>query len=170
MFGTETLMKLPLALAAATLLAGVNQGPGALFASDTHALKAVAELGGAWRSRPKLVDIPRPRPPAFMPYQFDKRRAVFLHRSGDGQLNRIVLSDLGCWAEDRERALRAVLRISDARPEALHNLKFAASNVFDHDTKVQAVQAAPRLRMVFQRSNRKSRCAIDIVRTVAASI
>lgn len=66
--------------------------------------------------------------------------------------------------------MRVVLRISGARPESLHNLKFAASLVFDNDTKLQAVQAAPRLRIEFHRSHKNSRCAIDIMRTTTASI
>jgi hypothetical protein len=163
-------MKLHLGLTAATLLMGTNPGSDALFASDADVFEAVAQLGSAWSSRPTIVDIPRPQPPFFIGYQFDKARTVFVHRNRDEQINRIVLGDAGCWAENRERALGVVMRISGARPEALHNLIFGASLVFDHDTKIQGVQAAPRLRIVFQRSSRNSRCGIDIIRTATASI
>jgi hypothetical protein len=166
----DTFIKVPVVAGAATLLMGAIGDSDALFASDAQVFKAVDQFGGAWRSRPTLIDIPRPRPPAFMPYRFDRARSVYLHRNGEGQLNRVVLSDLGCWAGDRERTLRIVLRISGASPEALHNLRFAASNVFDGGAKLQGVRAAPRLLIEFQRSTEKSRCGINIVRTANASI
>jgi hypothetical protein len=125
-----TFLKASVVLIAASLLMGANNSD-ALFASEAHVFGAVAELGGAWRSRPTVVEIPRPRPPFFMPYTLDSRRAVFVHRDDNEQINRIVLSDLGCWTEDREGALRTLIRISGARPEALHNLRVAASLVFD---------------------------------------
>jgi hypothetical protein len=81
-----------------------------------------------------------------------------------------VLGDNGCWAEGREQALRVVLRMSGARPEALHNLKFAAALAFDAGTMLKGVQAAPRLIIYFQRSSTKAACVIDMRRTVTAAI
>lgn len=166
MVSRTKLVKMPLAIASAFILMGANNAD-ALFASEASVFEAVAELGDAWRSHPTLVESPRPRPPIFMPYAFDSRRLVLIHRDESEQINRVVLSDLGCWAEDRESVLRTVIRISGARTEALHNLRFAASLVFDHDAKLMGVQAAPRLRILFHRSNRSSRCGIDM-RTITA--
>ncbi len=142
----------------------------ALFETDASAFTAIAELGGAWRLSPTLLDRPQPQLPTFMPYRYDEARAVFLHKNEHGDLNRIVLSDLGCWQEDREQALRVIVRISGAPPEALRILNFAAAIVFDHDVKIQTVQVASHRQIVFQRSNRNSRCGIEIVRTVTTPI
>jgi hypothetical protein len=166
----EPFSKASLALAAATLLMGASEGTDALFASEAQVFRAVGELGPAWRVRPTLVRNPVPRPPVFMPYILGEGRSVFIHRDGNGHINRVVLGDNGCWAEGREKALRTVLRMSRARPEALHNLKFGAALAFDADTKIQGVQAAPRLIISFQRSNRKAACGIDMTRTVSAAI
>lgn len=96
MLRIEALIKAPFALATATLPIAANGNSDALFASDAQVFKAIAKLGGAWRSSPTLADIPRPAPPGFMPYRFDQARSVFIHRRSDGQINRIVLGDLGC--------------------------------------------------------------------------
>jgi len=161
MISKATFVKMPVVLASAFILTGANNSD-VLFASEANVFEAVAELGAAWRSHPTLTEFPRPRPPFFMPYALDSRRAVFIHRDESGQINRVLLSDLGCWAEDREGVLRTVIRMSDALPEALHNLRFASSLVFDRDAKLMGVQAAPRLRIMFQRSSRNSRCSIDM--------
>ena len=165
----HNLPKALLAIGAAVPLISANANSGALFESDAHVFEAVAELGSAWRTSPVLVDRPRPQPPKFMPYRFDKARAVFVHRDDHGQINRIVLSDLGCWEEGRESALRVVMRISGAQPEEIRYIILASTNVFDGNLGSQSVQAAPALRITFQRFNKKSRCGIDIEKEIASS-
>ncbi|WP_390551604.1 hypothetical protein [Qipengyuania sp. MTN3-11] len=155
-------------VAGACLVAAVSSSD-ALFGSEEEVFEAVAELGAPWSTRPIPADFPRPRSAEFMPYQFDEERLVIVHRDDGRSINRIVLSDLNCWADGRKRALQAVIRISDAKPEAMRTLEFAATLVFDHDTKVQSVQAGSNLWIQFQRSRRKSRCGIEIKRVAVNS-
>ena len=163
------LSKTLLAIGAAIPLISANGNSGTLFESDAHVFEAVAELGGEWRTSPVLVDRPRPQPPKFMPYRFDATRAVFLHRDDHGQINRIVLSDLGCWEEGRKNALRVVMKISGAQPNTIRYIMLASTNVFDRKVGIQSVQAGPTLRITFMRSSKKSRCGIDIKKEITSS-